>query len=171
MRTEPERLASLVFETPIGAMQAQASVRGLRALRFAGASDVAAGARDRGSGGGGAAVLAACAVQLREYFAGVRERFELPLDPVGTAFQLRAWAALREIPFGETRGYAEQAVAIGAPSAARAVGAANGRNPIAIVVPCHRVVGARGDLTGFSGGLDRKRRLLELEGAWPLDRR
>ena len=170
MRTEPERLASLVFETPVGAVQAQASVRGLRALRFAGSFDVEAGPLGPGSGGA-SAVLAACASQLREYFEDARERFDLPLDLVGTAFQLRAWAALREIPFGETRCYAEQAAAIGAPAATRAVGAANARNPIAIVVPCHRVVGARGALTGFSGGLDRKRRLLELEGAWPLDRR
>jgi methylated-DNA-[protein]-cysteine S-methyltransferase len=170
MRTEPERLASLVFETPVGAVQAQASARGLRALRFAGSSAVEAGSLGPGRGGA-SALLAACASQLREYFEGARERFDLPLDPVGTAFQLRAWAALREIPFGETRCYAEQAAAIGARSATRAVGAANARNPIAIVVPCHRVVGARGALTGFSGGLDRKRRLLELEGAWPLDRR
>ncbi len=98
--------------------------------------------------------------QLGEYFAGERTRFDLALAPAGTPFQQAVWAALRTIPYGETRTYTEQAVAVGRPSAVRAVGAANGRNPIAIVVPCHRVVGADGSLTGFGGGIDRKRWLL-----------
>jgi methylated-DNA-[protein]-cysteine S-methyltransferase len=101
--------------------------------------------------------------QLREYFAGKRTEFELPLDPAGTAFQKRAWQALRRIPFGETRSYAEQAKRIGNPKACRAVGAANGRNPLSIVVPCHRVIGSDGSLTGFAGGESVKRHLLELE--------
>jgi methylated-DNA-[protein]-cysteine S-methyltransferase len=98
--------------------------------------------------------------QLREYFAGTRTEFDVPLAPRGTPFQREVWLALRRIPYGETWSYARQAAAIGRPSAARAVGAANGRNPIGIVVPCHRVIGADGSLTGYGGGIDRKRWLL-----------
>ena len=101
--------------------------------------------------------------QLREYFTGARREFELPLAPRGSEFQLRVWAALREIPYGETVSYGELAERIGCPASARAVGAANGRNPIAVVIPCHRVIGASGRLTGFAGGLERKRLLLDLE--------
>ncbi len=101
--------------------------------------------------------------QLEEYFAGERRAFDLPLAPHGTAFQRSVWAALRTIPYGETRSYAAQASAIGRPSATRAVGAANGRNPIALIVPCHRVIGADGSLTGYGGGIERKRWLLAHE--------
>jgi len=104
------------------------------------------------------------ATQLAEYFEGVRQSFSLPLAAVGTDFQRRVWAALAVIPFGETRSYGEIANAIGQPGSARAVGLANGQNPISIVVPCHRVIGANGTLTGYGGGLDRKRWLLEHEG-------
>ena len=103
--------------------------------------------------------------QLKEYFAGRRRAFALTLDVVGTAFQKKVWNALFTIPFGETRSYAQIARQIGRPTAARAVGAANGRNPVSIVAPCHRVVGSTGTLTGFAGGLDAKARLLALEGA------
>ena len=108
-------------------------------------------------------MLDAARRQLDAYFAGRRKMFELPLGLEGTPFQLRVWSALLEIPFGETRSYGQLAKAIGIQSAMRAVGAANGRNPIAIVVPCHRVIGANGSLTGFGGGLDRKKLLLSLE--------
>lgn len=108
-------------------------------------------------------VLARAAAQLGEYFAGARTAFDLPLDPVGTAFQKSVWAALRTIPHGETRSYAAIAAQIGRPGAARAVGAANGRNPLSIIAPCHRVIGANGSLTGFAGGLAAKRLLLDLE--------
>jgi methylated-DNA-[protein]-cysteine S-methyltransferase len=102
--------------------------------------------------------------QLDEYFTGTRTEFDLPLHPAGTAFQLRVWAGLRAIPYGETRSYGAQAASIGAPTgASRAVGAANGQNPISIVVPCHRVIGANGSLTGYGGGLDAKRWLLAHE--------
>jgi methylated-DNA-[protein]-cysteine S-methyltransferase len=101
--------------------------------------------------------------QLRAYFAGDLREFDLPLAPDGTAFQREVWAALREIPYGHTISYAELAAAVGRPGAARAVGAANGRNPIAVVIPCHRVIGASGALTGYGGGLGRKRLLLDLE--------
>lgn len=105
----------------------------------------------------------ASAEQLAAYFAGELTDFELDLAPAGTPFQQTVWAALRTIPYGETVSYGELAEMIGKPSAARAVGLANGRNPISIVVPCHRVVGANGDLTGYGGGLPRKQYLLEHE--------
>jgi methylated-DNA-[protein]-cysteine S-methyltransferase len=101
--------------------------------------------------------------QLNEYFAGRRRIFSLELDFAGTQFQRKVWQALLEIPFGQTRSYGEIAKRIGAPAAVRAVGAANGRNPISIVAPCHRVIGATGKLTGFAGGLDAKAHLLALE--------
>jgi methylated-DNA-[protein]-cysteine S-methyltransferase len=101
--------------------------------------------------------------QLDDYFAGKRRDFDLPLAPSGTDFQLRVWAALREIPYGETWSYLELATKVGNPKACRAVGLANGRNPIAVIVPCHRVIGADGSLTGYGGGVDRKRLLLDLE--------
>jgi methylated-DNA-[protein]-cysteine S-methyltransferase len=109
-------------------------------------------------------VLVAAEAQLRAYFSGERTTFDLPLDPTGTDFQKRVWAALLTIPFGETRSYGEIARAIGSPAAVRAVGAANGRNPLSIVAPCHRVIGGNGSLTGFAGGLDAKRFLLAHEG-------
>lgn len=101
--------------------------------------------------------------QLREYFAGERTDFDLPVEPAGTPFQLRVWQALRTIPYAETINYAQLASLVGNAKASRAVGLANGRNPISIVVPCHRVIGANGSLTGYGGGLDRKRTLLDLE--------
>ena len=107
--------------------------------------------------------FADAAKQLREYFAGERTAFELDLAPRGTPFQLEVWEALRAIPYGETVSYAELAVSIGRPAAVRAVGAANGHNPLSIVVPCHRVIGADGSLTGFSAGLEAKRTLLDLD--------
>ena len=110
-----------------------------------------------------AAPLAAAARQLTEYFAGQRTEFDLPLEMAGTDFQRRVWAALREIPYGETVSYGELASGLGKASASRAVGLANGKNPFAVVVPCHRVVGSDGSLTGYGGGLDRKRFLLALE--------
>jgi methylated-DNA-[protein]-cysteine S-methyltransferase len=105
------------------------------------------------------------AAQLREYFAGERVEFDVPLAAAGDRFEQLVWSALREIPYGETASYGELARRIGHPTAARAVGLANARNPISIIVPCHRVIGADGTLTGYGGGLDRKRALLDLESA------
>jgi methylated-DNA-[protein]-cysteine S-methyltransferase len=107
--------------------------------------------------------FAAAIEQLDEYFAGERREFDLDLDPRGTDFERAVWAQLREIPSGATTSYGEVARAIGRPDRARAVGAANGRNPLPIVIPCHRVIGADGSLVGYGGGLELKRRLLELE--------
>jgi methylated-DNA-[protein]-cysteine S-methyltransferase len=101
--------------------------------------------------------------QLSQYFLGIRTEFDLPIEANGSNFQKKVWRALREIPFGETRSYSDLANAVGSPKACRAVGAANGKNPLAIVVPCHRVVGANGALTGFAGGLETKAKLLALE--------
>ncbi|MCL2409476.1 MAG: methylated-DNA--[protein]-cysteine S-methyltransferase [Oscillospiraceae bacterium] len=103
---------------------------------------------------------------LREYFAGTRQEFDLPLNPAGTDFQKKAWNALLTIPYGQTRTYKEQAEAVGNPKASRAVGAANGKNPINIFIPCHRVIGADKTLTGYGGGLEVKKLLLELEGRY-----
>lgn len=108
--------------------------------------------------------------QLDAYFAGKLRVFDIPLAAAGTPFQQRVWAALLTIPYGVTRSYGQQAAAIGAPNASRAVGLANGRNPISIIVPCHRVIGANGSLTGYGGGTERKRLLLDLEQGEPLIR-
>ncbi len=146
------------FPSPVGPLHVYASDRGLRALlwRPPDADPEAVECPDHPT-------LVRLAQQLGEYFAGARQEFDLPLDPVGTEFQCLAWNALRAIPYGATRTYAEQAAAIGRPKAVRAVGAANGKNPISIVVPCHRVIGANGTLVGFGGGLETKRFLLDLE--------
>jgi methylated-DNA-[protein]-cysteine S-methyltransferase len=143
----------MVVETPIGPLALTASPRGLLRVDW------------EGRGGGDARMLERTAEQLLEYFAGRRTRFELPLDLAGTEFQRLAWMALADIPYGTTRSYAEQALQIGRPTAIRAVGAANGRNPLPIVLPCHRLVASNGALIGFGGGLWRKRALLDLEAA------
>lgn len=151
------------LSSPVGELQVFASEKGLRGLLWP-ESDVT-----RFSVGAehvdptDQPIFVDLAKQLNEYFAGMRRDFDLPLDPVGTEFQCACWKALRVIPFGETRSYTEQAAAIGRPTAVRAVGAANGKNPISIIIPCHRVVGANGSLTGFAGGIDVKRYLLEHE--------
>jgi methylated-DNA-[protein]-cysteine S-methyltransferase len=142
-------------ETPIGPLLLSADGGRLSGVAF-----------EAGDGRTSTAPLFAEAeAQLHAYFAGELERFELPLAPHGTAFQLRVWDALDEIPYGTTTSYSELAKRIGRPSAYRAVGAANGRNPLPVIVPCHRVVGAAGALTGYGGGLERKRLLLAFEAA------
>ncbi len=143
------------FDTPIGPLRLDAEDGRLSRVEFA------ASAETRSS----EPVLREAEAQLRAYFAGELRRFDLPLAPRGTSFQLSVWDALLEIPYGSTTSYSELAAAIGRPSACRAVGAANGRNPLAVIVPCHRVIGAAGGLTGYGGGLERKRMLLALEAA------
>jgi len=139
------------------------SVAGIRRIAFDRGGPAPAGERNEGQ-----PLLLEAARQLRAYFAGALREFQLPLDMEGTDFQKRVWRQLTTIPYGETRSYRQIATAIGSPNAVRAVGAANGANPIAIVVPCHRVIGAGGKLVGYGGGLPLKRRLLELEGAATL---
>lgn len=149
-----------VFETPVGPLFARSIDGQLVELSFYnGASD------DSGDGADvrNAGVLRDVKVQINEYFARERTRFDLPLNLRGPAFHRRVWAALCEIPYGQTVSYAQLAIGLGVPGAARAVGTANGANPIAIIVPCHRVIGADGSLVGYGGGLDRKRQLLDLE--------
>ncbi len=147
------------LDTPIGQLTLVASEAGLNMILFESEDppeiDAAIDESDP--------ILSSAARQLSEYFAGERREFDLPLDLEGTEFQKDAWLALADVPYGETTSYGEQAQAIGRPGAFRAVGAANGRNPVPIVLPCHRIVGADGSLTGFAGGLDVKARLLALE--------
>jgi len=152
------------FPSPIGDLVITASDSGLTGVWFPGKGPVAA-ARPDDERGPASELLARASEQLAEYFAGTRTTFDLPLDAGGTAFERRVWDALRTIPYGTTLSYSELARRLGDPRATRAVGAANGKNPIPIIVPCHRVIGANGALTGFGGGLDRKRWLLEHEGA------
>ena len=159
-----KRYVYKLIASPVGRLKLVASDDGLAAILWEqdrpGRVRLNAGAEERRH-----PVLLETERQLDEYFRGERKTFELTLDMSGTAFQRDVWRALLTIPFGETRSYSQIARQIGSPAAVRAVGAANGRNPIAIVAPCHRVVGATGKLTGFAGGLDAKARLLALEGA------
>ncbi len=148
------------IETPIGELLLVEEAGRLREISF----QAARPRRPEAGWQEDARALAPAIAQLDEYFAGRRRTFDLELDPRGTEFQRRVWAELRQIPWGETISYGELARRIGSPSASRAVGAANGRNPIPIVIPCHRVIGANGSLTGFGGGLPIKRKLLALEG-------
>lgn len=146
-------MSTRAIKTPIGPLTLEADENAVTAIRFS-----AGGAQDASP------LLDAAEAQLREYFAGARRTFDLPLAPHGTTFQQRVWTASRTIPYGETRTYGELAAAIDSPNASRAVGMANHRNPIPIIIPCHRVIGANGTLTGYAGGLEIKRRLLALEG-------
>ncbi|MBV2147021.1 methylated-DNA--[protein]-cysteine S-methyltransferase [Sphingobium sp. AS12] len=155
-------LATTRFSSPVGMLTLVASDAGLVAVLWE--EDDPARVRLPATGERtDHPILRQTADQLADYFAGTRQQFDLPLDFRGTAFQQRVWAALLAIPFGETRSYGAIASAIGKPTASRAVGAANGRNPISIIAPCHRVVGSNGALTGFAGGLAAKTWLIEHE--------
>jgi methylated-DNA-[protein]-cysteine S-methyltransferase len=150
------------YDSPVGLLSLVATDRALVALVWRVEGHSRAGF-ENAIEQPGHPLLRETARQLREYFAGSRRVFELPLEFRGTEFQRRAWSALLTIPYGETRTYRQMAEQIGNPTAVRAVGAANGRNPISIIAPCHRVIGMNGDLTGFGGGLDAKAYLLSLE--------
>ena len=158
-------LVAATFDSPVGELVLVADDDALVAVlwpdddpaRVRGIADAARVAAD------GHPVLRATAEQLDEYFDGRRTTFDLPLRPAGTPFQQAVWRALVDVPYGETTSYGELARRIGRPGAVRAVGLANGRNPISIVVPCHRIIGSDGSLTGYGGGLERKRYLLDLE--------
>ena len=154
--------------SPIGVLTVVASDRGVRAVLWPGDADEGGHGRvpvDGDLSGESHPIVERAIGQLTEYLAGERHEFDVPLDPEGTPFQHEAWRILREIPYGETISYGEQARRLGDVRKARAVGSANGRNPISIIVPCHRVVGATGALTGFAGGLDVKAWLLRHERA------
>ncbi|HEX2570053.1 MAG TPA: methylated-DNA--[protein]-cysteine S-methyltransferase [Polyangia bacterium] len=152
----------LWFRGPLGHMRLIATEAALAGMYL---SDHEGGPEPEAEPGRDHPVLLATRAQLDEYFTGRRTTFDLPLDPLGTEFQRAVWRALCEIPFGETRSYKALATSIGRPQAMRAVGAANGRNPISIIVPCHRVIGADGSLVGYAAGTERKKWLLHHEQA------
>lgn len=167
-------ISTTTLDSPVGVLALGASDRGLRFVLWPGErrtldlgdvgdddTDASDASHERGEGR--RRILEEAVSQLREYFAGSRTEFDLPLDPIGTPFQLAAWSVLRTIPYASTMSYGEQARSLGDPNKARAVGAANGRNPISIIVPCHRVVGSNGSLTGFAGGIESKAWLLDHE--------
>lgn len=152
--------ATVTVSSPLGALQLYAIGDALIGLHLPGSDEPAPpGVNQRTE------ILVCASAQLTEYFAGKRKQFDLPLDLRGTGFQTQVWRALLAIPYGETCSYGELAQAIGRPTASRAVGAANGRNPISIIVPCHRVIGASGELTGYGGGMPAKQWLLGHENA------
>lgn len=150
-------------DSPLGPLTIVGSPAGLRAILWPGDDPARVGLAGVVLRADSFDVLEETADQLDEYFSGNRTTFELPLDLHGTTFQLAAWQALAEIPYGKTRTYAEQAARLGRPNAVRAVGSANGRNPLSIILPCHRVVGSDGALRGFAGGLEAKASLLAFE--------
>lgn len=168
-RNLDERFATTVVDSPVGALHLVASKDGLVALLWADLDAELSRVRiaieqlDESADNAQSGVFDLAQRQLDEYFAGTRISFDVPLDPRGTEFQRSVWASLIDIPYGLTSSYGQQARAINRPRAVRAVAAANGRNPISIVVPCHRVIGADGSLTGFAGGLEVKSWLLEHE--------
>jgi methylated-DNA-[protein]-cysteine S-methyltransferase len=158
---ERATVQTTVMDTPIGALTITVSDAGVRSVLFPAERDDDLPVPPPSAGRH--PMADEVVRQLAEYFHGERQTFDVPLDPVGTEFQLAAWRALCTIPYGETVSYGEQAARLGDPRKARAVGAANGRNPIPIIVPCHRVVGADGSLTGFGGGIETKAWLLAHE--------
>ena len=170
-----ERLCSTVFSSPVGPLFLAASEKGLVALEFdrrlPGQQTIRPNPRDLRNEKSAVEfeesvpAMRGYVRELEEYFASVRKQFSFDLDLRGTPFQLACWKSLCEIPYGETRSYADIARAVGRPSGFRAVGMANNRNPVAIVVPCHRVIASDGTLCGYGGGLQIKRKLLALEGA------
>lgn len=162
MRTTGTQYVYKVIASPIGPLRLVAGDRGLAAIQWKDQDPARTPAHDAREDANHP-VLVEAERQLTEYFAGRRERFDLELDFVGTDFQKRVWTELLAIPFGETRTYGQIAKRLGNEKAMRAVGAANGQNPIPIVAPCHRVIGASGSLVGFGGGLEIKAALLELE--------
>jgi O-6-methylguanine DNA methyltransferase len=175
------------FDSPVGPMLVAASDKGLVLLEFSPhrpgrrpnpqSNVVQSSVHEAVSGSTGSRpnavesteALEPYLYQLRQYFAGERREFTVPLDLHGTEFQLRCWHALLKIGYGEIRTYAQLARAVGSPNGFRAVGAANGANPVSIIVPCHRVIASDGTLGGYGGGLEVKEKLLRLEGAWPID--
>jgi methylated-DNA-[protein]-cysteine S-methyltransferase len=161
---ENKMFHTITIDSPVGKLRLIAGERGLRAILW-GAEDVAriASIDETDLIEGTTSVLDEAATQLEEYFAGTRREFDLPLDPLGTPFQQSAWMVLRTIPYGKTMSYGQQARQLGDPNKARAVGAANGKNPLSIVVPCHRVIGSGGELTGFAAGVEIKSWLLDHE--------
>ncbi|MGD9980757.1 MAG: methylated-DNA--[protein]-cysteine S-methyltransferase [Hyphomonadaceae bacterium] len=151
-------MISALYDSPIGTLTLASNGNAITQLEFEGGK-YALPQHDLGND----KIIDQARRELDAYFAGKLRAFKVRVAPQGTEFQRKVWAALQAIPYGATRSYAQQATAIGAPKATRAVGAANGRNPIPVIIPCHRVIGANGSLTGFGGGMERKQILLDLE--------
>ena len=151
------------IDSQFGELTLVATDHGLRAVKWPSELASRVPLPDEMTSAPGHPVLRSTCLQLREYFDGKRTEFDLTFDLRGTEFQQAAWRALAAIPYGTTTSYGRQAARVGRPGAARAVGAANGRNPISIILPCHRVIGARGDLVGFAAGIETKRQLLAFE--------
>jgi O-6-methylguanine DNA methyltransferase len=169
----PVAIATAALQTPIGTLRLYGGPRGLLTLALPNEARAATAARLQRLLGPvaiaeDAGALAAALAQVADYFGGGRRSFDLALDPRGTPFQRLVWEAVARVPYGETRTYGEIARAIGRPAAGRAVGRANGANPLPLLIPCHRIVGAGGALTGYGGGLATKRRLLALERGQPV---
>ena len=158
-------MISCVYESPVGQLTLVSNGEALVELNFENGR-YAKSAQPVGDD----KVLKQARRELDAYFAGKLKSFTVPVAPQGTEFQRKAWEALQKIPYGATRSYAQQAAAVGNPNAVRAVGSANGRNPVAIIIPCHRVIGSNGSLTGFGGGMACKKQLLDLEQGEPLIR-
>lgn len=152
-----------IIFSPVGKLRLVASDKGLRFVGFDNARDSYAALEDEIQPSATHAILVKTEKQLAEYFAGARTAFDVPLELKGTVFQINAWRALQKIPHGKTRSYGQQAASMGDAKKARAVGMANNRNPVCIIVPCHRVIGADGALVGYGGGLKRKEWLLDME--------
>lgn len=155
------------FDSPLGRVTMQASQQGLTGVWF---TTHTTQPDNLGTLNQEHPLLQKAQRQLTEYFAGQRQQFDLPFDLYGTDFQLAVWQGLQRIPYGQSWSYQQLATAIGRPKAVRAVGAANGKNPLSVVIPCHRVIGSNGLLTGYAGGLDRKKALLRLENIAFIDR-
>lgn len=169
-----ESIAHIIVATPLGFFKIQASLQGLVTAAFVTENETEGRTESEtkdhaeppflnASAPKTRALLQAAAGQLEQYFAGTLTEFTLPMAPEGTAFQRRVWQSLQQIPYGKTWTYAEQSKALGNPKAIRAVAAANGQNPLAIFIPCHRVIGANGSLTGYAWGLEKKKALLDIE--------
>ena len=154
----PETIHTYFMQTPLGWLQIKGSEAGISEIGFIDEAPEEVSTREV------PACLQNCVDQLTEYFQGKRRHFDFVLKPIGTEFQQKVWQQLQEIPFGKTRSYLDISLKLGEATYTRAVGSANGRNPLAIVVPCHRVVGSDGTLTGYAGGLWRKKWLLQFEG-------
>ena len=156
-----------IFESPVGELYIAEEEGSITLIGYRRSADIylkKAGVKGfEQTEGRGTAVIETAVNQLEEYFSGIRKEFTLPLAPRGTEFQLKVWKSLCEIPYGETRSYKDIAEAVGCPKGYRAVGMANNRNPVMIVIPCHRVIGSGGSLTGYAGGLERKQWLLDWE--------
>ncbi len=163
MTTTDQTLTTLDYDAVMGTLVLVGSPVGLRAILWPNDNDERGRVKLGDRAAGTNKVLDQTARQLDEYFAGERQEFDLPLDPQGTEFQVKTWLGLASIPYGETTSYGKQAASLGNPKAIRAVASANGKNPISIVLPCHRIIGADGSLTGFAGGLEWKRWLLDHE--------